>query len=139
MESWFRPAMMRRCWRSCKVWPRTRIAPGGLGKQAADGSSRARSRGAPTWPLSSRCLKNSSATAHRTPGSAAGSADYDRWVTTLRADQDDLRETGAYYDAFAEVAEDRYTSNHVLVRVREGFRRAVEPHAAISVLDLGCG
>jgi len=57
----------------------------------------------------------------------------------LRADHDDVRETGAYYDAFAEVAETRYTSNHVLVRVREGFRRAVEPHAAASVLDLGCG
>jgi SAM-dependent methyltransferase len=25
------------------------------------------------------------------------------------------------------------------VRVREAFRRAVEPHAAVSVLDLGCG
>ncbi len=60
-------------------------------------------------------------------------------MSTLRADQADLRETGAYYDAFAEVAEERYTSNHVLVRVREGFRRAVEPHAATSVLDLGCG
>lgn len=57
----------------------------------------------------------------------------------LRADENDLRETGAYYDAFAEVAEQRYTSNHVLVRVREAFRRAVEPYPAASVLDLGCG
>lgn len=60
-------------------------------------------------------------------------------MPALRADQNDLRETGAYYDAFADVAEERYTSNHVLVRVREAFRRAVEPHAAASVLDLGCG
>ena len=60
-------------------------------------------------------------------------------MPTLRADQTDLRDTGAYYDAFAEVAEERYTSNHVLVRVREAFRRAVEPHPAGSVLDLGCG
>ena len=58
---------------------------------------------------------------------------------TLRADHTDLQQTGAYYDAFAEVAEERYTSNHVLVRVREAFRRAVEPHPAASVLDLGCG
>jgi len=60
-------------------------------------------------------------------------------VPTLRADESDLRKTGAYYDAFAEVAEERYGSNHVLVRVREAFRRAVEPHPAASVLDLGCG
>jgi SAM-dependent methyltransferase len=60
-------------------------------------------------------------------------------VTSLRADENDLRETGTYYDTFAEVAEERYASNHVLVRVREAFRRAVEPHAAASVLDLGCG
>jgi SAM-dependent methyltransferase len=60
-------------------------------------------------------------------------------VPALRADETDLRQTGAYYDAFADVAEERYTSNHVLVRVREAFRRAVEPHAAGSVLDVGCG
>jgi len=60
-------------------------------------------------------------------------------VPALRADEHDLRRTGSYYDAFAEVAEERYTSNHVLVRVREAFRRAVEPHAAASVLDVGCG
>ncbi len=60
-------------------------------------------------------------------------------MPSLRADESDLRETGAYYDAFAEVAEERYTSNHVLVRVREAFRRAVEPYPAASVLDLGCG
>lgn len=60
-------------------------------------------------------------------------------MTSLRADETDLLETGAYYDAFADVAEERYTSNHVLVRVREAFRRAVEPHPAVSVLDLGCG
>jgi SAM-dependent methyltransferase len=60
-------------------------------------------------------------------------------VPSLRADKDDLRQVGAYYDAFAETAEERYTSNHVLVRVREAFRRAVEPHPAASVLDLGCG
>jgi SAM-dependent methyltransferase len=60
-------------------------------------------------------------------------------VQSLRADENDLRETGAYYDAFAEVAEERYASNHVLVRVREAFRRAVEPYPATSVLDVGCG
>jgi SAM-dependent methyltransferase len=60
-------------------------------------------------------------------------------VPSLRADESDLRETGAYYDAFAAVAEERYTSNHVLVRVREAFRRAVEPYPAATVLDLGCG
>jgi SAM-dependent methyltransferase len=57
----------------------------------------------------------------------------------LRADATDLRETGAYYDAFAETAEERYTANPVLVRVREAFRRAVERYPAASVLDLGCG
>jgi SAM-dependent methyltransferase len=57
----------------------------------------------------------------------------------LRADESDLQKTGAYYDAFAELAEDRYSSNHILVRVRAAFRRAVEPHPATSVLDLGCG
>jgi SAM-dependent methyltransferase len=60
-------------------------------------------------------------------------------MPALRADETDLRDTGAYYDAFAQVAEERYTSNHVLVRVREAFRRAVEAHPAASVLDLGCG
>jgi SAM-dependent methyltransferase len=60
-------------------------------------------------------------------------------VSSLRADDHDVRETGAYYDAFAETAEERYSSNHVLVRVREAFRRAVEAHPAASVLDLGCG
>ena len=64
---------------------------------------------------------------------------YDRCVPSLRADASDLRETGAYYDAFAAVAEQRYTSNHVLVRVREAFRRAVESYPAATVLDLGCG
>jgi SAM-dependent methyltransferase len=57
----------------------------------------------------------------------------------LRADQDDVQQIGAYYDAFAEVAEERYGSNHVLVQVREAFRRAVEGHPARSILDLGCG
>ncbi len=57
----------------------------------------------------------------------------------LRADEDELRKIGAYYDSFADAAEERYTSNHVLVRVREAFRRAVERHPATSVLDLGCG
>lgn len=60
-------------------------------------------------------------------------------MTSLRADERDLQQTGAYYDAFADTAEERYASNHVLVRVREAFRRAVEPHPARSVLDLGCG
>lgn len=60
-------------------------------------------------------------------------------MTTLRADENDLLQTAAYYDAFAAVAEERYTSNHVLVRVREAFRRAVEPYPAATVLDLGCG
>jgi SAM-dependent methyltransferase len=58
---------------------------------------------------------------------------------SLRADETDLQATGAYYDAFAETADERYASNHVLVRVREAFRRAVEPHPAATVLDLGCG
>jgi SAM-dependent methyltransferase len=57
----------------------------------------------------------------------------------LRADSDDLQRIGTYYDAFAEVAEERYGSNHVLVQVREAFRRAVEAHPATSILDLGCG
>lgn len=60
-------------------------------------------------------------------------------MSSLRADASDLRATGAYYDAFAETAEERYASNHVLVRVREAFRRAVESHPAATVLDLGCG
>ena len=60
-------------------------------------------------------------------------------MTTLRADETDLRATSAYYDAFADTAEQRYSSNHVLVRVREAFRRAVEAHPARSMLDLGCG
>lgn len=60
-------------------------------------------------------------------------------MSSLRADENDLRETGAYYDAFAETAEERYTANHVLVRVRAAFRRAVERYPAASVLDLGCG
>jgi SAM-dependent methyltransferase len=58
---------------------------------------------------------------------------------SLRADDDDLRRIGAYYDRFAETAEERYTSNHVLVRVREAFRRTVECYPAACVLDLGCG
>lgn len=57
----------------------------------------------------------------------------------LRADELDVQKTGTYYDAFAEVAEERYSSNHILVRVRAAFRRAVEPYPAASVLDLGCG
>ncbi len=60
-------------------------------------------------------------------------------MPSLRADEADVRKTSAYYDAFADLAEERYGSNHVLVRVREAFRRAVEPHPATSVLDLGCG
>jgi len=51
----------------------------------------------------------------------------------------DLRRVSAYYDAFAEVAEERYTENHILVRVRATFRRAVERYPASSMLDLGCG
>jgi SAM-dependent methyltransferase len=57
----------------------------------------------------------------------------------LRADQPDLRKTGAYYDAFADVAEERYGANRVLVRVRHALRRAVERYPAARVLDLGCG
>lgn len=60
-------------------------------------------------------------------------------MTTLRADERDVQRTGAYYDTFADTAEERYGSNHVLVRVRAAFRRAVEPYPARSVLDLGCG
>jgi SAM-dependent methyltransferase len=60
-------------------------------------------------------------------------------MSGLRADQVDVRATGAYYDGFAEVAEERYASNHVLVRIREAFRRAVERYPASSMLDLGCG
>ena len=33
----------------------------------------------------------------------------------------------------------RYTENHILVRVRATFRRAVERYPAASMLDLGCG
>src|ERR1700756_3705713 len=72
-------------------------------------------------------------------GSGCRSPGYHTDVPTLRADAQDLRETGAYYDAFADTAEERYASNHVLVRVREAFRRAVERYPAASVLDLGCG
>jgi SAM-dependent methyltransferase len=57
----------------------------------------------------------------------------------LRADAADLSRVSAYYDAFADVAEERYTSNLILVRVREAFRRAVERYAPSSMLDLGCG
>lgn len=57
----------------------------------------------------------------------------------LRADELDVHKTGAYYDAFADQAEERYSSNHILVRVRAAFRRAVEPYPATSVLDVGCG
>jgi SAM-dependent methyltransferase len=57
----------------------------------------------------------------------------------LRADDDVARQIGAYYDSFADAVEERYTSNHVLVRVREALRRAVEQYPAASVLDLGCG
>jgi SAM-dependent methyltransferase len=60
-------------------------------------------------------------------------------VSRLRADEPDLRRTGAYYDAFADTAEARYASNHVLVRVREAFRRAVERYPVSNMLDLGCG
>jgi SAM-dependent methyltransferase len=58
---------------------------------------------------------------------------------TLRVDGPDLQRIARYYDAFAEVAEERYTSNQVLARVREGLRLAVERYPADSVLDLGCG
>jgi SAM-dependent methyltransferase len=51
----------------------------------------------------------------------------------------DLGRVSAYYDAFAEVAEERYAENQILVRVRAAFRRAVERHPAASMLDLGCG
>lgn len=60
-------------------------------------------------------------------------------MSDLRANERDLLRTGAYYDAFADVAEDRYNANYVVVRVREAFRRAVEPPPAASVLDVGCG
>ena len=74
------------------------------------------------------------------PGGMAGRCRFVSSPTpSLRADESDLRETGAYYDAFAETAEQRYASNHVLVPVREAFRRAVEAHPAATVLDLGCG
>ncbi|HUL48724.1 MAG TPA: class I SAM-dependent methyltransferase [Gemmatimonadales bacterium] len=60
-------------------------------------------------------------------------------MRSLRADETDVRATGTYYDAFADLAEERYASNHVLVRIREAFRRAVERYPACSMLDLGCG
>jgi SAM-dependent methyltransferase len=58
---------------------------------------------------------------------------------TSRDEAADLAQLAAYYDSFAEVAEERYTSNPVLVRVRQAFRRAVERYAPGSMLDLGCG
>jgi SAM-dependent methyltransferase len=51
----------------------------------------------------------------------------------------DLGRVSDYYDAFAEVAEERYASNEILVRVRAAFRRAVERYPVTSMLDLGCG
>jgi SAM-dependent methyltransferase len=60
-------------------------------------------------------------------------------VTSLRANQSDLQRTGAYYDAFADVSEERYLANHVVVRVREAFRRIAERYPADAVLDVGCG
>src|SRR6185437_9846505 len=51
----------------------------------------------------------------------------------------DLSRVSSYYDAFAEVAEERYAANQILVRVRAAFRRAVERYPARSMLDLGCG
>jgi SAM-dependent methyltransferase len=51
----------------------------------------------------------------------------------------DLERVSAYYDAFADVAEERYAENQILVRVRAAFRRAVERHPATAMLDLGCG
>ena len=56
-----------------------------------------------------------------------------------RAQPIDLGRVSAYYDAFAEVAQARYTENHILVRVRATFRRAVERYPASAMLDLGCG
>jgi SAM-dependent methyltransferase len=51
----------------------------------------------------------------------------------------DLDRVSDYYDGFAEVAEERYADNQILVRVRAAFRRAVERHPVTSMLDLGCG
>ena len=56
-----------------------------------------------------------------------------------RAPTIDSASVSRYYDAFAEVAEERYASNQILVRVRATFRRAVERCPAASMLDLGCG
>jgi SAM-dependent methyltransferase len=57
----------------------------------------------------------------------------------LRAESKELERVASYYDAFADVAEERYTSNPVLARVRQGFRTAVERYPAEAMLDLGCG
>jgi SAM-dependent methyltransferase len=57
----------------------------------------------------------------------------------LRADDADLQRVARYYDAFADVAEERYASNPILARVRSGFRLAVERYPAEALLDLGCG
>jgi SAM-dependent methyltransferase len=51
----------------------------------------------------------------------------------------ELSRVSSYYDAFAEVAEERYAANQILVRVRAAFRRAVERYPASAMLDLGCG
>src|SRR5438445_2055432 len=117
--------MTKRSWPSCAGWRPIPSAPGASARRAAAGSWRARSRGARTLKPTWRCSRSSRV--------------YDRSVPSLRADETDLRATSAYYDAFAETAEQRYSSNHVLVRVREAFRRAVEAHPASSMLDLGCG
>src|SRR5438445_2802457 len=129
--------MTKRSWPSCAGWRPIPSAPGESARRAAAGSWRARSRGARTLKPTWRCSRTCRGTG---PGdSAARSREYDRSVPSLRADETDLRATSAYYDAFAETAEQRYSSNHVLVRVREAFRRAVEAHPARSMLDLGCG
>jgi SAM-dependent methyltransferase len=57
----------------------------------------------------------------------------------LRADAAELERVASYYDAFADVAEQRYASNPVLARVRHGFRSTVERYPAEAMLDLGCG
>lgn len=56
-----------------------------------------------------------------------------------RADDAELSRVASYYDAFADVAEERYASNPVLARVRHGLRLTVERYPAEAMLDLGCG
>jgi SAM-dependent methyltransferase len=60
-------------------------------------------------------------------------------IAPLRAKSEELERVASYYDAFADVAEQRYASNPVLAQVRHGFRLTVERYPAQAMLDVGCG